>query len=298
MSNNEHRSGRVALIGWTNVGKSTLLNQLVGVKIAAVADVSQTTRHQILGVTPVDDRAQIAYVDTPGWHRPQHRMNRRMMERTRESLRDVDAIIWVIDGSKSVGPGDKEVLRALKEIDIPCIAAINKIDKVSKKASLLPQIEALAKERDFHAIIPISAASGDGCDALTEAVIELLPVGPPMFDDDFLTDQSQRQIVSELVREQLVRQTREELPHSTAVVIDLWEEEGDLVRIEASVVVERDSQKKIVIGRQGGLLKSVGTAARLEIEKLLERKVYLRLWARAHRDWRNDRAALRELGLH
>jgi len=293
----EHRAGKVGLIGWTNVGKSTLLNRMVGVKIAAVANVSQTTRDRIMAVTHVDGVAQIAFVDTPGWHRPKHRMNRRMIERTREALHEVDVAIWVFDASKGVGPGDREVMELLRKSPLKRIAVLNKIDLMSNKNKLLPLLESLHQDGMFDEVIPISALTGDGCDALLQATIALVPAGPPLFDEDFLTDQSQRQIVAESVREQLVQQTREELPHSTAVIVDAWEEDGDLVRIEASVMVERDSQKKIVIGRNGDLLKSVGTAARLQIEEFLGKRVYLRLWAKTHRDWRNDRAALRELGL-
>ena len=292
------RAGTVALVGWTNVGKSTLLNRLVGVKIAAVADAAQTTRHRITGVRNIEDRGQIAFTDTPGWHHPRHRMNRRMMELTRQSLGGVDCVAWLLDASRGLGPGDREVADLLRKLDTPRVAVLNKIDRVGNKSKLLPVMEEIGSWSAFEEIIPISASSGNGCDRLLEALLALMPEGPPLFDDDFLTDQSQRQLVAEYVREQLVRRTREELPHATAVTIDRWDDDNpELLRIEATILVDRDSHKKIVIGKQGNVLKEVGTAARLGIEELLDCRVFLRLWVRVSRDWREDDATLREIGL-
>ena len=292
------RAGTVALIGWTNVGKSTLLNRLVGVKIAAVAGAAQTTRHRITGVRHLDGRGQIVFIDTPGWHRPRHRMNRRMVALTRLTLGSVDCVAWLIDGSRGIGPGDREVAELLRKLDTPKVAVLNKIDRLASKAKLLPLMEEIAGWSAFAEIVPICAANGDGCDELLEILLRLLPEGPSLFGDDFLTDQSQRQLVAELVREQLVRQTREELPHATAVVIETWNEsDPQLTRIGATVLVDRDSQKKIVIGAQGSVLKTAGSAARVEIERLLNRQVFLELWVKVRHDWREDETTLREIGL-
>ena len=216
------RAGTVALVGWTNVGKSTLLNRFVGVKIAAVAGSAQTTRHRITGVRHFDGRGQIAFVDTPGWHQPRHRMNRRMVELTRSTLGGVDCVVWLIDASRGIGSGDREVVELLRHLEMPKVAVLNKIDLVGRKSKLLPLMEQIAKGSAFSEIVPISAANGDGCAELLEILLQLLPEGAPLYDDDFLTDQSQRQRVSEFVREQLVLHTREELPHATAVVIETW----------------------------------------------------------------------------
>jgi GTP-binding protein Era len=292
------RAGTVALVGWTNVGKSTLLNRLVGVKIAAVAPAAQTTRHRITGVRNLDGRGQIVFVDTPGWHQPRHRMNRRMIELTRATLGSVDCVAWLIDASRGIGSGDREVAELLGKLDSPKVAVLNKIDHVGRKSKLLPMMEEIAGWSAFSEIVPISAASGDGCDDLLGILLRLLPEGPPLYEDDFLTDQSQRQRVSEFVREQLVHHTREELPHATAVVIESWDDSDPrLTRIGATVLVDRASQKKIVIGSQGSVLKSVGSAARIEIERLLERQVFLEIWVKVRQDWREDKGTLREIGL-
>ena len=292
------RAGTVALIGWTNVGKSTLLNRLVGVRIAAVANVAQTTRHRITGVRHLDGRGQIAFVDTPGWHRPRHRMNRRMMALTRQTLTGVDCVAWLIDASLGIGPGDREVANLLRKLDTPKVAVLNKTDRVGNKGKLLPLMEEIAGWSAFAEIVPICAASGEGCDELLEILLSLVPQGPPLFDDDFLTDQSNRQLAAEMVREQLVRHMRQELPHATAVVIDSWDDSDPaMLRLEVGVLVDRESQKKIVIGKQGSVLKSVGSAARLEIERLMGCQAYLRLWVKVRQDWREDESTLRELGL-
>jgi GTP-binding protein Era len=238
------------------------------------------------------------FVDTPGWHQPRHRMNRRMIELTRATLGSVDCVAWLIDASRGIGSGDREVAELLGKLDSPKVAVLNKIDHVGRKSKLLPMMEEIAGWSAFSEIVPISAASGDGCDDLLGILLRLLPEGPPLYEDDFLTDQSQRQRVSEFVREQLVHHTREELPHATAVVIESWDDSDPrLTRIGATVLVDRASQKKIVIGSQGSVLKSVGSAARIEIERLLERQVFLEIWVKVRQDWREDKGTLREIGL-
>jgi GTP-binding protein Era len=292
------RAGTVALIGWTNVGKSTLLNRLVGVKIAAVADSAQTTRNRITGVRNVESGGQLVFVDTPGWHQPRHRMNRRMVELTRATLGGVDCVAWLIDASRGIGSGDREVLELLRKLEAPKVAVLNKVDLVGRKSKLLPLMEEIAGWKVFAEIVPISAHKGDGCEPLLEVLLNLLPEGPPLYDDDFLTDQTQRQQAAEFVREQLIRQTREELPHATAIVIETWDDnDPQLTRIGATVLVDRESQKGIVIGAQGSVLKRVGSAARVEIERLLGRQVFLELWVKVRRDWREDKGTLQELGL-
>ena len=292
------RAGTVALIGWTNVGKSTLLNRIVGVKLAAVAAVAQTTRHRLTGVRHLDGRGQIAFVDTPGWHQPRHRMNRRMIQLTRQTLGSVDCIAWVLDSARGLGSGDREVVELLRKFETPRVAVLNKIDLLPRKAKLLPLIQEIDSCSVFEEIVPICAKSGDGCEDLLESLLRLLPVSPALFEDDFLTDQSQRQLASEMIRERLVHQTREELPHATAVVVEAWnEEDPGLTRIEAAILVDRESQKKIVIGKSGSVLKVVGSEARLEIERLVGRRVFLQLWVKVRQDWREDEATLREIGL-
>ena len=292
------RVGTVGLIGWTNVGKSTLLNRLVGVKIAAVGDAAQTTRHRITGVRHLENRGQIAFVDTPGWHQPRHRMNRRMIALTRQTLSGVDCVAWLIDASRGLGEGDREVVELLRKLQSPRVAVLNKVDLVPRKPKLLPLMQEIGGWSSFAEIVPISAADGDGCDDLLETLLRLLPEGPPLFDDDFLTDQTQRQLVAEMVREELVRRTREELPHATAVVIEGWDDsDPNLTRIDATILVDRESQKKIVIGKQGSVLKIVGTEARGGIERLLERRVFLQLWVKVRQNWREDEGTLREIGL-
>lgn len=292
----EHRSGTVALIGRPNAGKSTLLNRLIGTKVSIVSDKPQTTRHRIRGVLSTD-RGQIAFVDTPGVHRPHYRMNRRMMETTRDTLRHVDVIAVLIDASESLGAGTAFLLEMVADLDTPRILLLNKVDKVAKPV-LLPLIDRLQHAADFATIIPISALRGDNADAFLDALFELLPVGPPLFPDDTLSDRSLRFHAAELVREQLLRRTREELPYTTAVVVERWEEperDEEPVLIEATIYVEKDSQKPIVIGKGGRMLKQVGIAARQEIEALVGEHVDLRLWVKVRADWRESSVLLDDM---
>ena len=290
------RSGFVALVGWTNVGKSTLLNQLVGAKLAAVADVAQTTRTRILGGV-TDERGQILFVDTPGFHRPRSKMNRNMVDVAEQALMGVDVAVMLLDASKGLGPGDRRVAAAVLQACPTAILALNKIDRVPDKGKLLPMMAA-GSELGFADVIPISAASGDGCDALVDLLYTRLPEMPPLYPEDFLTDQPERVIAAEFIREKLLHQTRQELPHVAAVMIDGWNERADgLLELSASILVERDSHKKIVIGKAGERLKSIGSAARFELEQFLERRVFLQLWVKVRDDWRNRDSILHELGL-
>ena len=295
----ESSSGFVALVGWTNVGKSTLLNRLVGVKLAAVGDVAQTTRQSIHGARTVEGRGQIVFVDTPGLHKPRHRMNRAMIHATGRAVAEVDLAALVIDAARGFGPGDRQAAAQVKKGASNRLLVLNKVDLVKPKSRLLPLMESLAKEDwGFGAIVPVSAKTGVGCDALIEAILDQLPPGPPLFPDDYLTDQPERVLAAEWIREKLLASTRQELPHATAVIVERWNEREDgLLEIEASVLVERASQKKIVIGKEGQLLKQVGIEARRELESFLDSHIMLRLWVRVREHWRDDEHMLQRLGL-
>jgi len=292
------KSGFVSLIGRPNAGKSTLLNRLVGTKLAIVSDKPQTTRTRILGVKNYDD-AQVVFLDTPGIHRPLHRMNVRMVDAAVETLREVDAVMLVHDASTRPGHGDQFVSQLLKEVTIPVVLVLNKIDLVAK-ARLLPVIEQLRQWREFTDIVPVSAATGDGVEALERLLLEKMPEGPALYPDDYLTDQPQRVLVAETVREKVLHHTRDELPFSTAVVIDQYNEPdrpGGLLKVYCTIYVETESQKPIVIGRAGSMIKQIGTEARKELEASLECKVYLDLRVKVKADWRDDERVLDDLGL-
>jgi GTPase len=292
------KSGYVSIIGRPNAGKSTLLNRIVGEKIAIVSDKPQTTRTRILG-TKNYPGGQIAFVDTPGIHRPLHRMNVRMVDAAVDTLRDVDAVVLVYDASSRPGAGDEFVSRLLKGVTVPVILVLNKIDLVDK-AGLLPLIDQLRKWHDFSDIVPVSAATGDGVEALERTLLEKMPEGEPLFAEDYLTDQPERVIVSETVREKVLHHTRDELPFSTAVVIDQFEEPerpGGLLRVFCTILVETESQKPIVIGRAGSMIKKIGTEARKDLEAFFGAKVYLDLRVKVKPDWRDDERVLDDLGL-
>ena len=292
------RAGIVALVGWTNVGKSTLLNRLVGDNLAAVADVAQTTRHRITGVLNVSSRGQIVFVDTPGLHRPKSRMNRGMVRVARQSVHDVDLVLVMVDAARGLGPGDRQAAESLVADGVDRLMVLNKIDRIRPISRLLPLMQDVVEKWNFREVIPISALTGDGCDTLVERILAHLPEGPPLFPEDYLTDQTERSLAAERIREKLLALTRDELPHATAVLIERWEERPDgLVEISATILVDRDSQKQIVIGKGGQLLKQVGTEARLELEQFLGRKVFIRLWVKVRKNWRDDEGTLRDLGL-
>lgn len=284
-----YRSGAVALIGRPNSGKSTLLNRLVGVKVAIVSDKPQTTRHRIRGVV-TRPSYQVVFVDTPGVHRPMYRMNRRMMRATRSALYGVDAIALMVDSSESWGAGIDFTLSLLEDLATPIILGLNKVDVVAKPR-LLPLIDRFRQRLEFTDIVPMSALLGDNCDVFLDAVQAQLPEGPALFPEDALTDRTPRFLAAELVREQLLLRTKQELPYTTAVVVESWQEPDNPrapLRIEATILVERDTQKPIVIGRKGEMLKRVGTAARAGIESLVGRHVDLRLWVKVRPEWRQQ----------
>jgi GTP-binding protein Era len=291
------KSGFVALIGRPNAGKSTLLNRLVGHKLAIVSDKPQTTRTRIVGVKNYPD-GQVVFVDTPGVHKPTHRMNVRMVDLALEAMREVDLVTLVVDVSVKEGPGDRHLLDLVKAVKTPAIVAFNKVDVIAK-AKLLPIIDRYRQVHPFVEYVPISALDGTNVSVLENLFLQHLPAGEPLYPDDYVTDQSERFFVAEIIREQVLRVTRDELPFSTAVVIDRFEEpvEGRYGSIYSTILVDRESQKPIVVGRGGSMIKEIGTAAREELERYLGGQVYLDLHVKVKTDWRDDGRVLDEMGV-
>ncbi len=297
MSSKGFRSGYVALIGRPNAGKSTLLNRLVGEKIAAVSNKPQTTRHRIKGIVTRED-GQIVFIDTPGVHKPGHLLNRRMMSAVHDAILSVDLIVLMRDASVSTGNGDRFVFELVKQAEKPSLLVLNKIDKLRDKGALLPLIEGYSAEFDFAEIVPVSALKGDAIDNLLDQIVKHLPSGEPIFSADEMTDQSTRNIAAEMVREKILATTGEEIPYVTAVVTEVFDEtDPKIVKIYCAIYVERSSQKKIIIGKQGSRIKDVGTKARVDIEKLLGKKVFLKLFVKVVEDWRNRERDLDEIGI-
>jgi len=291
------RSGYVALVGRPNAGKSTLLNRLVGEKIAAVSNKPQTTRFKILGVVNQPE-GQIVLVDTPGVHKPGYELNRRMMAAVHDALLSVDVVCLIRDASVPTGNGDRFVLELVKQSDKPALLLLNKTDKLADKSKLLPLIESYQREYDWKAIVPISALKGDQVDQLLREMLNSLPEAAPIFSADEFTDQSMRVLVAEIVREKILESTGEEIPYVTAVVTERWEEvRDDFTRIYCAILVERESQKKIIIGRGAQRLKQVGMRARQEIEKMLGHRCHLELFVKVEADWRDQQGLLDEMGI-
>ena len=290
-------SGYVALIGRPNAGKSTLLNRLVGQKIAAVSDKPQTTRFRIQGVITKPE-GQIVFVDTPGVHQPGYELNRRMMASVQEALLGVDLVCLIRDASVSTGNGDRFVLDLVKRSEKPALLLLNKIDKLEDKSALLPLIDWYRNEHEWREIIPVSALKDEMTDVLIDSALRHLPEGEPIFSEDELTDQSLRVLVAEIVREKVLHSTGDEIPYVTAVVTERFEEvREDFARIYCVIVVERGSQKKIIIGKGASRLKDIGIRARKEIEELLGHRVHLELFVKVEEDWRNKENLLDEYGL-
>jgi GTP-binding protein Era len=289
------KAGFVSLVGLPNAGKSTLLNRLVGTKLAIVSDKPQTTRNRILGVRN-HPGGQVVYLDTPGIHRPVHRMNIRMLDAALDAMRDADVVGIVLDVTQTPGGGQRHLIELIKKQDRPVLLILNKIDLVAKR-KLLPIIDEWQHVREFAAIVPVSAVTGDGVEALEQAVLDHLPEGEALYPEDYLTDQPERFFAAEIVREQVLRHTHAELPFSTAVVVDQFEEpdEGGLLRLYCSILVERDSQKPIVIGRGGEMIRAIGTAARLELERFFDTRVFLDLHVKVRGEWREDDRLLDEM---
>lgn len=293
---NKYQSGFISIIGRPNVGKSTFLNRVIGQKIAIMSDKPQTTRNKIQGVLTTND-AQFIFIDTPGIHKPKHKLGDFMMKIAQNTLREVDLVLFMVNAEEGFGRGDEFIIEKLQSVQTPVFLVINKIDKVHPD-QLLPLIELYSEKFPFTEIVPISALEGNNIEKLLEQIKSHLPEGPQYYPADQVTDHPERFIVSELIREKALQLTREEIPHSIAVVIDKMErqDDKDLIHIIATVVVERDSQKGIVIGKQGSMLKEIGKRARVDIENLLGSQVFLELWVKVQKDWRNKMFHLRDFG--
>ncbi len=289
------KSGFVAIVGRPNVGKSTLLNRIVGQKIAIMSDKAQTTRNKIQGVYTTENE-QIVFIDTPGIHKPKHRLGDFMVETAYSAMREVDVILFMVNADQERGKGDDLIIERLKNSSVPVYLVINKIDKIHPDV-LLEQIEDYSSQMAFAEVVPISATQGNNFERLMATLIAHLPEGPQYFPDDQITDHPERFIVSELIREKVLFFTRDEVPHSVAVTIDsMKRNENNKIQIQATIIVERDSQKGIIIGKGGKMLKLIGTKARLDIEHLLGDKVFLELWVKVQKDWRDKQTHLKDFG--
>lgn len=288
------RSGFVTIVGRPNSGKSTLVNSLVGEKVSIVTDKPQTTRNVIRGIVTRPE-GQVVFLDTPGIHKPIHRMNDRMMQAVRNSMSEVDVLALMVDASVPFGKGDEFTLELIKPLKLPRVLLLNKIDKVNKR-DLLPKIDQYRKNLSFEDVIPISARTGEGVELFLKTIFKYLPEGPQYYPEDQLSDQQERTMAAEIIREKIILLTHDELPYSTAVVIDRFEESDKIYRIYSTVFVERESQKSIVIGKGGLLMKEIGTAARHELESFFGVKVFLEMHVKVSKGWRDDEATLTNLG--
>lgn len=298
MNHTQKKSGTVVFIGRPNAGKSTLMNRCLGEKLAIVSDKPQTTRHRMVGILS-EERGQMVFYDTPGVHRPLHRMNRNMMQHALSAMNEADVICVLADASQSLGKGESYLMDLVSKASGPKVLALNKIDRV-RKPSLLPRIAHYDQVGDFAGLVPLSALTGDGVDLLLAILWDLLPEGEPMYDQELWTIHPERFLVAERIREKLLEVTRDELPFTTAVVLDQWEEEETRdgegrARIYATILVERKGQKKIVVGKGGEMVRRIGTAARLDIQELLGRSVHLELHVRFEPNWRENRRLLARL---
>jgi GTP-binding protein Era len=288
------RSGFVSIVGRPNAGKSTLLNALVGQKLAIVADKPQTTRTSIQGVVTLPE-AQIVFVDTPGIHKADSSLNKRLMETVRANVEERDLLLFVSDAHRKFTEEDRKAIDLARRTETPVLCVLNKVDLVHDKATLLPLIEQYKASYEFAEYVPISAVRGVGVADLTATILKYLPEGPAYFPEDYVTDQPERFLASELIREKALLATRDEVPHSVAVTVDRWEETPKITRIFSTIRVERDGQKAIIIGAGGAMLKKIGTQARQEMERLFERKIYLDLHVRVEPGWRENRGFLNSL---
>lgn len=291
------RSGFIAIVGRPNVGKSTLLNAILGEKIAIVSNKPQTTRNKITGVLTKGD-TQLVFLDTPGLHRARTKLGEYMVKTINNSIVDVDCAVLVIEPLKEQANAELELLQKLKDLNVPVVLAINKIDKFTEKETLMPILSAWSRVFDFIAIVPVSAQNKSGIEPLTAELIKRMPQGPKYFDEDALTDQPEREVAAEIIREKLLRLISDEIPHGTAVTIEKMHERenGEMVDIEAVIYCEKDSHKGIIIGKGGSMLKKIGSNARADIEKMIGCKVNLKLWVKVKDDWRNKEGALKSFG--
>ncbi|MBQ2451357.1 MAG: GTPase Era [Lachnospiraceae bacterium] len=292
--NEKHKSGFVALIGRPNVGKSTLMNSLIGQKIAITSKKPQTTRNRIQTVY-TSEEGQIVFVDTPGIHKAKNKLGDYMVNIAQRSLKEVDVILWLVEPTDYIGAGEQHILEQLKRVKTPVILVMNKIDTV-KREQLLGYIDAYRKEMDFAEIVPVSALKDDNTETLIQQIMKYLPYGPAFYDEDTITDQPMRQIVAELIREKVLRSIDEEIPHGVAVTIEAMKYSKRIVDIDATIICERDSHKGIIIGKGGAMLKKIGSMARPEIEDLLEMHVNLQLWVKVKKDWRDSDFLIKNFG--
>jgi len=291
------KSGFVSIIGRPNAGKSTLLNSILGEKVVIVSEKPQTTRNKIRGIKNMEN-AQIVFLDTPGIHQAKGHLNEFMVKEAMSALEDMDIIIYLVEATRKI-KDELFIIESLKKVRCPVLLGINKIDMV-RKDSILPLMDEYSSAYPFREIIPLSARKGEGMDELFRCIVELLPEGPKYFTEDILTDQTERFVVAEIVREKVFELTREEIPYSTAVIVERFKENPGkgIISISATINVERDSQKGIIIGKGGAMLKEIGTRARIDIERLLGTKVYLELFVRVRKDWTKDAKSLKEFGYH
>lgn len=294
MENKQFKSGFATLIGRPNVGKSTLMNTLIGQKIAITSNKPQTTRNRIQTVY-TSEEGQIVFLDTPGIHKAKNKLGDYMVNVAQRTLSEVDVILWLVEPSDYIGAGERHIIEQLKKTNTPVILVINKIDTV-KKELILTYIDAYRKELDFAEIVPVSALKKDGMEVLLECIMKYLPYGEPFYDEDTVTDQPMRQIVAELIREKALKCLEEEIPHGIAVTIEQMKYRKRIVDIEATIVCERDSHKGIIIGKQGSMLKKIGSMARPDIEELVESQVNLKLWVKVKKDWRDSDFLLKNFG--
>ncbi len=291
-----YKSGFVAIIGRPNVGKSTLMNRLIGQKIAITSNKAQTTRNRIQTVY-TDDEAQLVFLDTPGINKAKNKLGEYMMNVAHGTLSEVDVVMWIVEPTTFIGAGERHIIETLDKVKTPVILVINKTDSVEEQA-IFDAINTYKEVYNFEAIVPVSALKGKNTDELIKTLKKLLPYGPQFYDEDTVTDQPERQIVSELIREQALRMLDKEIPHGIAVVIDRMKErpDGRLIDIDATIICERDSHKGIIIGKQGAMLKKIGTKARVSMENLLDTKVNLKLWVKVKKDWRDSDTLIKNYG--
>lgn len=295
--NKTYQSGFISIIGRPNVGKSTFLNKVIGQKLAIISDKPQTTRNKIQGIY-TDDEAQMIFIDTPGIHKPKHRLGDSMVKMAVSTLNEVDAVLFMINADEGYGKGDQYILDRLQDMESPIYLIINKVDLIHPD-ELFPIIEQYKDKCVFEEIIPISALEGNNVSYLLDILKKQLPIGPKYYEEDQVTDHPERFIIGELIREKVLQLTREEIPHSIAVLIENMEKRSsDAVFIQATIITERSTQKGILIGKQGSMLKEIGKKARLDIETLLGTKVYLELWIKVQKDWRNNQTKLNHFGLN
>ncbi len=290
----DFKSGFVTLIGRPNVGKSTLMNHLIGQKIAITSNKPQTTRNRIQTVLTMEE-GQIVFVDTPGIHKAKNKLGEYMVNVAQQTLNDVDVVLWLVEPTTFIGAGEQHIAKQLGRVNTPVILVINKIDSV-KKEEILTAISAYKDIYDFAEIVPVSARSGENTEKLLKVIMKYLPYGPQFYSEDTITDQPERQIVAELIREKALHCLQEEIPHGIAVAIDQMKKKNKVMHIDATIICERDSHKGIIIGKQGSMLKKIGSTARYEIEKMLDTQVNLKLWVKVKKDWRDSEFLMKNFG--